>query len=88
MTFYGFMVSVWVSALVERENLYYFSPNTPNHVRESVKQTLEIPVEVFSERYLGLPIAAGRITSGTFDHIHERIRSITQGIERMLSCVG
>jgi hypothetical protein len=27
-----------------------------------------IPVEAFSERYLGLPIVVGRITSGSFDH--------------------
>jgi hypothetical protein len=49
---------------------------------------LGIEVEAFNERYLGLPTAVGRITSGSFDHIRERIRSKVQGIEKMLSCAG
>jgi hypothetical protein len=32
-----------------------------------MKNTLSISVEAFSERYLGLPTAVGRITSCTFD---------------------
>jgi hypothetical protein len=47
-----------------------------------------ISVEALSERYLGLPTAAGRITSDSFDHVGERIRSRVQGCERMLSCAG
>jgi hypothetical protein len=47
----------------------YFSPNTPLTTRQSLKQLMGITVEAFSERYLGLPTAVGRITSGTFDHL-------------------
>jgi hypothetical protein len=66
----------------------FFSPNTPDPDRQSVKQVLGIQVEAFSERYLGLPTAVGRITSGSFDHIAERIRCKIQGLERFLSCAG
>ncbi|KAE8773418.1 Alanyl-tRNA synthetase [Hordeum vulgare] len=66
-----------------------FSPNTPAPVRQQVKLSLLIGVEAFSERYLGLPTAVGRITSGMFDHIRERILAKLQGgVERMLSCAG
>jgi hypothetical protein len=48
-----------------------------------------IVAEAFSERYLDLPTAIGRITSGTFDHIGERIRNkLNDGSERMVSCAG
>ncbi|KAE8804217.1 hypothetical protein D1007_19788 [Hordeum vulgare] len=67
----------------------YFSPNTSDIVRQRVKLCLNFAVEAFSERYLGLPTVVGRIMSGTFDHIHERIRTKLQGgVERMLSCAG
>jgi hypothetical protein len=67
----------------------YFSPNTPLSIRQDLKGLLGITVEAFSERYLGLPTAVGRITSGTFDHIGERIRSKMQrGSEQMVYCVG
>jgi hypothetical protein len=67
----------------------YFSPNTPLTDRQHVKNLLGIAVEAFTERYLGLPTAVGRITSGTFDHIGERIRSkLNGGSERMVSCAG
>jgi hypothetical protein len=67
----------------------YFSPNSSEGMRHVLKQILGITVEAFSERYLGLPTAVGRITSGTFDHLGERIRSKVQGgLERMVSCAG
>ena len=45
--------------------------------------------EAFNEKYLGLPTAVGRITSGTFDHISERARGKMQGwSERLLACAG
>ena len=50
---------------------------------------LGIYVEAFNERYLGLPTAIGRITSGTFEYLSERIRSKLQGgTERLISCAG
>jgi hypothetical protein len=67
----------------------YFSPNTPLADRQHMKNLLGIAVEAFTERYLGLPTAVGHITSGTFDHIGERIRSkLNGGSERMVSCAG
>jgi hypothetical protein len=67
----------------------YFSPNTPHTLRQSLKNLMGIAVEAFNERYLGLPTAMGRITSGTFDHLGERIRSkIQSGSERLVSSAG
>jgi hypothetical protein len=45
--------------------------SVPIHLKlpQSMKTTLGISVEAFSECYLGLPTVVGRITSGTFDHI-------------------
>src|SRR4051812_8344183 len=54
-----------------------------------MKLQLGIQVEAFSDRYLGLPMAVGRITSGPFDHIGERARSKIQGwSEKNLACAG
>lgn len=67
----------------------FFSQSTPQPVRVAVKMLLGVQVEAFSERYLGLPTAVGRITSGTFDHIGERSCSKMQGwSERLLACAG
>ena len=67
----------------------YFSSNTPGRLRQQLKTVLNIPVEAFSERYLGLPTTVGRINSGTFDHIGERARSKMQGwSEKLLACAG
>ena len=55
----------------------------------ALKRSLGIMVEAFSERYLGLPTAVGRITSGTFDHIDGRIRGKMNGwSEKNLACAG
>ena len=65
----------------------FFSPNTSSSCREEIKQLLGIHIEAFTDRYLGLPTAVGRITSGTFDHIRERSRSKIQGwSEKLLAC--
>ena len=57
--------------------------------REALKQELGINLEAFTERYLGLPTAVGRITSGSFEHIGERSRSSMHGwAERYLACAG
>lgn len=67
----------------------FFSPNIAQDIRLMVKQTLGIGVEAFSERYLGLPTAVGRITSGTFDYLSENIQSKIQGwSEKNLACAG
>jgi hypothetical protein len=67
----------------------YFSPNALQPLRDSVKSILGITVESLSERYLGLPTAVGRITSGMFDHIVERSSGCMQGwSEGLLSSVA
>lgn len=76
-------------AVNQEKSSVFFSPNASPPLRASVKQNLDIHVEAFSERYLGLPTAVGRITSGTFDHIHERSHSKMQGwSERNFACDG
>jgi hypothetical protein len=58
-------------------------------LKDVIKNLLGISVEAFTERYLGLPTAVGRITSGTFDHIGERSRGTMQGwSEKFLSCAA
>ena len=47
--------------------------------RLEVKNVLDVHNEALSEKYLGLPTAVGRITSGTFDHMSERARGKIQG---------
>ena len=67
----------------------YFSTNTPDSLRQVLQATLNIHVQAFSEKYLGLPTAVGRITSGTFDHISERARGKIQGwSEKLLACAS
>lgn len=67
----------------------YFSPNTPHELCRFMKGVLGVSVEAFSDRYLGLSTAVGRITSGTFDHIGERSRSKMRGwSERLFACAG
>ena len=46
-------------------------------------------MEAFSERYLGLPTAFGKITSGTFEHMVERCRDKMRGwSERNMACAA
>ena len=67
----------------------FFSPNTPHPVRVMLKCATGIAVEAFNERYLGLPTVIGRITSGTFDFIGERVRSKMNGrAGRLVSCAA
>ena len=64
-------------------------PNASQPLRAEVKQILGICIEAFTERYLGLPTAVGRITSGTFNHIGERSRGKMQGwSERGMACAA
>jgi hypothetical protein len=73
----------------KEKSAIFFTPNTPAADRQAMKQTLGINVEAFSEKYLGLPTAVGRITSGSFDHIGESSRSKMQGwSEKNLACAA
>jgi hypothetical protein len=64
----------------------FFSPCTPADQRTEVKQILDIHVEAFTEKYLGLPTAAGRLTSEAFEYIADRSRNKVGGYaERNMS---
>ena len=76
-------------AVNKEKSSIYFSLNTYVPDKLLLKQTLNISVEAFSDRYLGLPTTVGKITSGTFDHIGERSRSKMQGwSERLFAYAG
>jgi hypothetical protein len=50
--------------LVNRDNSsVFFSRGIPKWNRVAVKDELDIQQEAFSEKYLGLPTALGRLTS-------------------------
>lgn len=67
----------------------YFTPNTHAALKQNLKLLLNVQTEAFSERYLGLPTAIGRITSGTFDHIGEQERGrMTGWSERLFAYAG
>jgi hypothetical protein len=57
----------------------YFSPCTPDTHREAVKQSLNIQIEAFSEKYLGLSTAVGRLTGEAFEYIVESARGSING---------
>ena len=78
-----------LQAVNREKSVVYFNPNVLPPLRAEIKKTLGILVEAFTECYLGLPTAVGRITSGSFSHIGERSRSKMQGwSEKNLSCAG
>ena len=71
------------------KNTIVFSSNTPSHVKQAMKIALDINVEAFSERYLGLHMAVGRITSRIFDYISERAQGKIPGwSEKLLASAG
>ena len=83
------MVMLRVSVSIEPRVQFTSAPTHRPSSSNSLKAVLNIDVEAFSERYLGLPTAIGRITSGTFDHIGERARGKMQGwSEKLLACAG
>jgi hypothetical protein len=62
--------------LVNRDkSSIFFSPGIPEDQRSAVKGELDIQVEAFSEKYLGLPTAVGKLTSESFEYIADRMRS-------------
>jgi hypothetical protein len=51
-----------------------------------MKAVLDIDVEAFSEKYLGLPTAVGRLTDEAFNYITEAVRAMMNGYaEKTLS---
>jgi hypothetical protein len=67
----------------------FFSPCTSDELRTAVKSELTIDVEAFSEKYLGLPTAAGSLTSELFEYITDHIRSSVNGwAPKLMSFAG
>lgn len=72
-----------------KKSSVYFSPNCMPLVRTMIRCVLQISREALSAKYLGLPMALGRLTDRQFDHIVERARSRVQGwCEKKLSYAG
>jgi hypothetical protein len=72
--------------MVNREkSSIFFSSGILEATRNVVKAELDIMVEAFSEKYLGLPTAMGRLTSDDFDYISDRVRSKVTGWDRLMS---
>jgi hypothetical protein len=63
----------------------FFSFGILEEVRNLVHQELNVMVEAFSEKYLGLPIALGDLTSEDFDYISNHICSKIIGCDKLMS---
>jgi hypothetical protein len=63
----------------KEKSAIFFTPCTLDDQREAVKQVLNIQSEAFSEKYLGLPTAVGRLTSDAFEYIAESSRGKING---------
>jgi hypothetical protein len=72
--------------MVNREkSSIFFSSRIPDNTRVLVKQEMDIMVEAFSEKYLGLPTAVGNLTNEDFVYISDRIRSKITGWDKLMS---
>lgn len=66
-----------------------FSMNTKENDREKFRGALDIGVEAWNEKYLGLPVYMGRSKSKTFSYLKERVwRKIQGWKEKLLSRAG
>ncbi|KAK1601043.1 hypothetical protein QYE76_017046 [Lolium multiflorum] len=73
----------------KEKSAIFFSPCTPEAHRIEVKTGLNIHVKAFSEKYLVLPTAVGKITSDAFEFIADNARSKVNGwAEKNLSYPG
>ena len=64
----------------------FFSLNCRASAKAGVRNNLQICREALTEKYLGLPTAAGKITENSFVHIKEQARSRVQGYcEKLMS---
>jgi hypothetical protein len=66
-----------------------FSRNVPTHLREELKQRLQLSMEARTKKYLGLPIYIGRSKQNSFENLKEKIWKRIQGWrEKLLSMAG
>jgi hypothetical protein len=67
----------------------FFSKRCPETIRQSVKDTLQVPNETLNEKYLGIPSDVGRSLNGAFKYLRDRVWKRIHGwIEQMLSVGG
>jgi hypothetical protein len=59
-----------------------FSRNVPTHLREELKQRLQLSMEARTKKYLGLPIYIGRSKQNSFENLKEKILETYSGLER------
>lgn len=73
----------------KQKSSIFFSPKCGASVKRGVRNALQIQREALTEKYLGLPTAAGKITEQNFEHIVESARSRVQGWSfRKASCTA
>jgi hypothetical protein len=67
----------------------FFSKRCPGHIKDELKQILNVQNESLTEKYLGMPSSVGRSINGAFKFLKDRIWKRVQGwIEQCLSAGG
>jgi hypothetical protein len=54
----------------------FFNTNCTEYAKQEMKTVVQINTEALAEKYLGLPTALGRATSGVFMYFPNRIRGL------------
>jgi hypothetical protein len=60
----------------------FFSGNCDDSVKNIVKQSLDIHIEVLGEKYMGLPTAVGKSSKEAFEPIPGKIRGLMNDVVR------
>ncbi|XP_044342365.1 uncharacterized protein [Triticum aestivum] len=67
----------------------FFSSNSTDQMKEEVMHALDIRREALEEKYLGLPTALRRSTTGAFEKLCTRVSNMAgTGLEKRLSSAG
>ena len=64
----------------------HFAKGVKQHIRDVIKNKLEVYIDALSENYLGLPSDVGTATNGAFKYLKDRVWSRVEGwLEQCLS---
>lgn len=67
----------------------FFGQNCPEEIKNSVKETLQVSVEILQDTYLGMPTEIGRASIGSFLFLPERVwRRVNGWNDRPMSRAG